>query len=424
MKTIILVHPCMSLELVFSVIKSEGYKIFSIITGFELTKINKNFIENASDYTFYGSVLAQEDQTKIDEIISTNQLTICGVINGLDSSVYYADFLAKKYIDPEIDLAYSKIRENKQAVNLCLTQNNLPSIRGFEMLTLNDLENIKGKLSDLKFPIVAKPSENTAAMSAFRVLNHSLEVDSYVNTFFMQENPYYRDNTIDKIVFQEYIDRLNYQEYVLDFVSYHGKHYCRSIIHYDKENVSGEYPISRFYRPMSLKDNPELSLLVDYVTQCLNALNVRNGFTHNEVFYDGQSEVLLVEINNRAAGGGLLELIDFSYESNPIRDYLSLTSHNTIPDMSIKDNTIAIDVYNTSSDMPNDFDFTDLTSEIQVLHFRNKKRHAHNYFEDYSRVDHVNACLFVSNPSSVMLENDSKTIVEREKLGRLFVSNT
>lgn len=423
MKTIILVHPSMSPKTTFAIIKSKGYKIFSIITSFELTRINIDFVRNNSDYVFEGSTNVLNDFGEIDKIILTNKLTVSGVLNGIDSSIYYADFLAKHYIDKKIDLDFSQIRLNKNAVNVCLEKNNIPMIGGVEMVSINEINRIKKKLSNLRFPIIGKPTENTAAMSAVRTLYSMSDVDAYIQEFFNQKNSYYSDKIIDKVIFQEYIDQLTNKEFVLDFVTYEGKHHCRGIIHYDKEIMSGRFPISRFYRALSLIKNPELIILINYVKSCLDALNVRHGLTHNEVFYDGQSRVLLIEINNRVAGGGLVELMTAVYGSNPIEDYLNLIEQNTLTDIENRHCAVNLDVYNCFADNPKDINLSKLSSRAEVLHFRNKKKNVSDFFEKYSRSEHVNACVLLANHSSNILEHDCSILIEREKTGYLFENN-
>lgn len=405
----------------FSTIKSKNYKILSIITGFESGKIDEAFIKNNSDYIFFGSTDVLKDSAEVNKIVLNNNLNICGIINGIDSTICYADFLVKKYLDEEVDLSYSKIRLNKNDVNICLDNNNIATIRGVELVSREDIDVIKKKLLDLNFPLVGKPTENTAAMAAFRVLYNMSDVDCYVQDFFQKKNPYYNDNVINKVVFQEYIDRLTNKEIVLDFVSYNGKHYCRGIVHYDKEIMLGRFPISRFYRVLSPSTNPELILLINYVKKSLDALRIRHGLTHNEVFYDGNSKALLVETNNRVAGGGLLELLDSTYGSNPINDYLKLISGDKLPEIEIKYNTIALDVYNKFMDNPENINISDLKSKVEILHFRNKKKIVSNYFENYSRVDYVNACLLLSNSSKSELDDDCKNIIHKEDEGSLFV---
>lgn len=423
MNTVILVHPCMSPRVTFDIIKKKGYKILSIITKFELNKIDRTFVKRNSDFLFEGGTEIETDFNNINAIILSNHLKICGVINGVDASVYYSDYLAKFYIDEEIELEFSKIRTNKNAVNLCLEEQKLDNIPGLELRSDINIDQLKEQIKVLNFPLVGKPSENTAAMSGFEVLYNMSDVERYIREYYNQKNPYYQDKLIEKIVFQKYIDRLDYKEYVLDFVSYKGRHYCQGIIHYDKEIIDEHYPISRFYRPLSLSTNPELTILVNYVENCLNALKVRNGLTHNEVFYDGKSMVLLVETNNRVAGGGLLELIDLAYGSNPIGIYLDLLLGNPVSEIKKNYHAIAMDVYNHFLSCPEEINLSGLNSATEILHFRNKRKTTKNYFEKFSRVDSVNACLLLSNESRYALERDCDTILYREKMGQLFISS-
>jgi hypothetical protein len=136
--TFIFVHPIMSIELMFQTVKDREYKIFTIITTFESHHLDMEILNFYSDFIFTGSDSPEKDITYIHQIISEQKFSVKGVINGLDASIYYADFLQKDILGYNIDLNSSKVRLNKYAVNIALQEKGIASIPSVEVVSNED----------------------------------------------------------------------------------------------------------------------------------------------------------------------------------------------------------------------------------------------------------------------------------------------
>eukprot|EP00397_Hematodinium_sp_SG-2012_P042365 GEMP01046846.1.p1 GENE.GEMP01046846.1~~GEMP01046846.1.p1 ORF type:complete len:456 (+),score=92.84 GEMP01046846.1:42-1409(+) len=102
----------------------------------------------------------------------------------------------------------------------------------------------------------------------------------------------------DKLLCQEFLDG---KEYVIDCVSYHGKHLLNCLWVYQKTRLPESKAIVYEYA-LTIESRGEIQdKIMHYVYKVLDALDIRNGPTHTEVIMvDG--EPCLVETNARMHG--------------------------------------------------------------------------------------------------------------------------
>jgi hypothetical protein len=420
--TFIFVHPIMSIELMFQTVKYKGYKIFTIITTFESQHLNMEILNFYSDFIFTGSNSPEKDITYIHQIISEQKFSVKGLINGLDASIYYADFLQKDILGYDIDLNSSKVRLNKYAVNIALQEKGIASIPSVEVVSNEDLITKADEIRKLEFPIVAKPAENTAAMSGVEFIYSLDELYSYMNRNLNKPNPYYSDNIINKVVLQKYIPEDKFNEFIIDFISYGGKHYCVGIAHFGNEIKENKYKIVRYYIPDTIDDYPKIRPLIEYVKNCLTALNVRYGFTHNELFWDHESQYHLIEINNRMAGGGMQEAYYNSYGNYPLTQYLNFLEGKPVIDIpnKRKSYSLVMHLYNLFVEGADQLCIKDINSFEKIVTFSLHSKQDANFYRNYTRANNINACILLNNSSKEELEKDIQTILSHEADGTLF----
>lgn len=420
---VIFVHPTLSLDFTYNqVVKQQGFDILTVVTSLENTKIEIDFIKKNSRFVFMGSDSPQNDIDQLKKFIAENKIEVFAVVNGIDSGIYYTDFLQKELLGYDIDLDASKTRLNKFNVNNRLEQHHLVAIPSVEITSKEDLKTKMIAIKNLGLPIVAKPSEDTAAMSAFEILYHIEDIPTYLDKYLGKTNAYYCDQVIKKIILQKYISLDKFEEFAIDFVSYQGRHYCCGILHYDKSVEESIYKLYRCYRPYTIDEIPQIQPVVAYINNCLTALDVRYGFTHNEVFWDKKNEYYLIESNNRMAGNGIIEAYHNSYGYSPLSNYIKLLkgkSIETIPSTR-KSYSIPLDIYNTSTDHANRIHVEDLESFQRIIHFRIKDKNKKDFYKHYTRADTINAAVLLNNASQDKLQHDINTILEREKNGTLF----
>lgn len=423
MKYVILVHPTLSVDFTFKILKSKGYKIFTIVTDIERGQIDTAFLKKHSDVYFHGSASPEDDLPRIKEIIEQQGLDVFIILNGIDSAIYYTDYLRKYVLGRDIDLKYSKIRLNKYAVNEVLEKAGIKTIPSLEVVSVDELHQKKEAiLSMSSWPLVAKPSENTAAMAGFAVVYCWDELLVHVTQLLGSSNAYYETKDVSKVIIQKFIDPRIYQEFVVDFVSFGSQHVNTGLLLYKKTIINDEL-VYRFSEPCAPDETPDANELIDYVKQILEALHVTYSATHNEVFWDQEkNDYYLIESNNRMAGR-INELYQKTYGISSLETLLLLAEGKPIPALpkQLLTYCVGMDLYNLTTDAPTKIaDLTNLSSLKKQIHFRGKGKPKLASFAHYSRASHIAASFILENKDRAQLEADIQTILDLEEKGTLF----
>lgn len=421
--TVLYVHPSMSVNLTFDLTHNHNYKVFSIVTKIESDKIELKKLQEQSDYFFAGGDNVELDYLAIKEIVEKNNLNIVSVVNGIDATLFYNDYLVNKFMNMDLDLEYSKIRTNKFEVHTVLEEANIHTIpssiireKPLSLLTLEHLEN------DISYPLIVKPTENTASMAGFRIINNRKELNDAVEQIIGNANEYY-GGTIDELIVQKYISLKDYDEYVIDFYTINGKHYLQGITIYDKIIRNNEI-IYRTYRPLTMSESASIEPLINYVQEIITTLKVKYGFTHNEVFWDGKDSFYFIESNNRFAGGGITNAYKNCYGYSPIETMLIGQNPDGI-DLPVVPNqnvyySLCLHIYNHGEILPTRINIEDLQSYQEIISFYPEKK-APLDIVDYNRAQHIAATILLSNASREQLYKDIELIIERENDCTLFI---
>lgn len=422
-KCIILIHPSMSVSLTIETIKKHGFKVFTVVTGIEGDKINSKALQASSDFFYIGSAEIENDYSEIQQIIESQHLEVKAIINGIDSSLYYSDYLTKRLIkNTGIDLEYSNIRLNKYLVQQIMDKNNIHSIPSFEVTSADLNSNELAIINSLGWPLIAKPSENTASMAGYKMANNLEELTNHLRINIGQNNSYYSDCIVDKMIIQKYISIQDHDEFVIDFVSHEGKHYLQGIVIYDKE-IHGKEIIYRTYRPLTLDEAPNIKPRIEYIENILNALKVNYGFTHNELFWDHQESAYFIESNNRMAGGGITDAYKRSYGYTPVESFIKLINNEEIESnypLKRHGHSLCMHIYNFHKDNPSKINLEYLESFEFIVSFYPQNKTPMN-FENYTRADHITATIVLYNKHKNLLKRDMDEIVKRENNGTLFI---
>ncbi len=423
---IILIHPQMSSQCLIREIKRRELNVISLIRTYEVAHLDIEFVLRHSDLYYQAEPDEQLAINELNSLIEANGFNVIGVINGIDSGRYQADALIKKHVDPSVELDYSLIRLNKFKVNEALKCSNIASIRGEQVLLSDPLETKLNAADHIGFPCVIKPSQDTAAMADVKIVHSPQELLQYFRERQGKENAYFQNSINDKFLIQQYIPHERFREFALDFVTVNGTHTCVGIIEYVFEKVDDKYSIRRKNQPLDLEAYPELSVLIDYTVECLDALHVRQGHTHNEVFWDGAQEVLLVESNNRVAGSGNVELYALYYGISPYAFYLDsmqakMPEHRFPVAHASEPHCLLLDLYNYTVDNPTSVNLQGLQSEVTLMHFRNKTKISPQFYIAYNRLESIACRVMIRASSALELEADIETLLARERDGSLFL---
>jgi hypothetical protein len=421
MEVIIFIHPWMWVKEMCTEAHLLGYKVLSVITNFEQTRIDNKLVVEESDFIFHGGNDPKLDLGNLSVLLKVICLKPIAVINGLDSAIYYADFIQKHLLYKEIDLNASNIRLNKYSVNETLMAANIAHINSVEITGYKELITKRAAIKKLGTPLVAKPSEDTAAMAGFEVLKHPDELQQYVKKYLGAVNKCFSDKTIQKAIVQSYISADDFTEYTFDFVSHKGKHECIGIGAYEVD----QYGVSKGYYILDVTERYKMEAAIQYVRDCLDALNVFSGFTHNEVFWDDSDRILLVESNARHIGQPGVRMYHYAYERSALKTLSDLIVGRGSLNYSLNrvGYSHSLCVYNCQIDNPTDLWLKGLSSRSEICMFRgkNQPKNASDFHLNYDRFSQLTAVIILFADNSQQLKIDVEKIREREKNGNLFV---
>jgi biotin carboxylase len=227
------------------------------------------------------------------------------VVPGAESGVLLADMLAAA-LTPALanEPSLSAARRHKGAMVESITAAGLRSIRTARVDSVAGAEAAVAAASLTGVDLVVKPvlsggSEDVTMLPGGTGLAELLaRLLGKVNVLNIRN---------DEILIQE---RLHGIEYVVDTLSWNGRHTVTDICRYEKGTDGGGFAVYQGIEFLPY-DAPGHAELVDYVGRALDALGVRFGLAHNEVMVTADGPVL-IESGVRVAGGSLPALTELA----------------------------------------------------------------------------------------------------------------
>ena len=419
-KVVIFVHPWMWAASMFADVRKRDLGILSVVTGAEGTRINPSWLEANSDHL----VRCEGEATDVAVVagyLKEHDLRATAVVNGLDSTLVFADAIQAHILGLELDLTASVVRLNKFKVNETLRAAGVPSVPTVRITSAGDVTTHEREITAFGSPFIAKPARDTAGMAGVEVLENIDGLKDYVERRLGQANGYYPDRTVSEIVVQQYMSPSRYREFTIDFLSVDGVHECVGI----SENQKDAKGVFRATVTFDTTAAPEFSVVTDYVRRCLNALDVRWGFSHNEVFWDMAEEVFLVETNNRYAGQPVTDLYELSYARSPLGPLLAREPARDGERVGLRlGYGAAVYLYNASTDNPDDLDLGDAAATARVVDFRGRGRNAipADFADQYDRARHIGAIVIIEGHSAAEVETLVADLIGRDIDGKVFLA--
>ncbi|HEY4092646.1 MAG TPA: hypothetical protein VGN46_14120 [Luteibacter sp.] len=417
---VVFVHPWMWAVSMFADVRARGLGIVSIVTGAEGTRIDPVWLAAHSDYVLHrqGNV---EEVSDISTVLQAEGLKPVAVINGLDSTLVFADAIQAHLLGLDLDLEASAVRLNKYAVNETLRRAGVPSVPTVRIRSEGDAATRVEAIAALGTPFIAKPAGDTAGMAGVELLaDHGALVD-YLRRRLGHANGYYPDQTVQEVVVQKYMASSRYREFTVDFLSVDGVHECVGI----SENQKDDQGVFRATVTFDTTASPGFAVVTAYVRRCLDALKVRWGFSHNEVFWDMAEEVFLVETNNRYAGQPVTDLYALSYERSPLAPLIERKPVTDAGRVSQRArHGAAVYLYNISTESPDALDLGEATPYARITDFRGKGRPAiaRDFASAYDRGRHIGAIVIIESDHAGEIERLTTDLVARDREGRVFVA--
>lgn len=159
----------------------------------------------------------------------------------------------------------------------------------FTEVSENDLNNLKDKLENIKFPVIVKPTDRSGSRAITKVLK-SEDLENAIKNAI--------SNSFEKkAIIEEYIDG---QEYSTECISFKGKH---NFLATTKKFTTGapNFIETAHIQPSGL-DEVAIEKVKKVVFKALDALGVENGASHSEFRIDKNGDVRIIEIGARMGG--------------------------------------------------------------------------------------------------------------------------
>ncbi|QTL52727.1 ATP-grasp domain-containing protein [Priestia aryabhattai] len=232
------------------------------------------------------------------------------IVPGAETGVELANEIAKELNLKRNDDDKVHARRNKYLMNEIIREKGLPTV---EQIKTGDLIEAKEWAVRLnKWPLVVKPL-HSAASDGVNFCHNKEGLDHAFNELVNKRNSLGILN--DEILVQRYLDG---QHYVVNAITYEGKHFITDIWTQEFHKGAG---VTVIYDSISLVPYNDVkhAEIVRYVKSTIDALGVKYGPTHTELRLTEEGP-RLIEVNCRTMGLSLKEEIisealSYSYSS-------------------------------------------------------------------------------------------------------------
>ncbi len=259
------------------------------------------------DLTHYAATFTYEDN--LDSLVQQlSAYPIACVIPGTELGVELADALSEALGLITNGTALSQTRRDKFLMAEALDKaglHTIPHIRTNNIDTL--MRWAKAHPPSQTQPLVIKPLKS-AGTDSVSICSNEKAIQVAFQNMIGSTSAVGTQN--DEVLAQTFIDA---DEYVVNTVSLDGKHYISDIWRYRKKRVNEGGMV---YDTMALLpwENEARQALAEYIYPTLDALGIKHGAAHSEIFVTHEGP-LLVEVNARLMGFGLAP--------EPLRECLS-----------------------------------------------------------------------------------------------------
>ena len=223
---------------------------------------------------------------------------IKAVITGLESGINLADLLSERLATPTNGTVKTQARTDKFQMAEALSASGLKTAKYFKS---NDFNKILYWIkNNTTYPVVLKPLSSGGTDGVFICMDDTEAKEAFKNILSSPKSLFGKKNV--EVLVQSY---LHGTEYIVNTVSCNGFHYVTDIWEYKKRLINGK-PI--YDRELLLSSNGSIqSMLIPYVFNVLDALDIKYGAAHHEVMLTKDGPVL-VEVGARVGGNVVPQL--------------------------------------------------------------------------------------------------------------------
>lgn len=268
------------------ILKKNGFNLIHV-----LSKEGKGTYKTHPDYLEFEDYIdfANEDWKNLLNTLSN--YNIKAVIPGAEEGVYVAEKLASILNLPGNDPKTTILRRDKSLMQLTLKKYGLDTITEIVLEKydyLNKLESFNN------YPSILKPVDDGGSINVFECHNKE-QVIQKARKLFNSNNS--MAQSITRLILQE---KINSKEFIVNTFTTNGEHFITDIWSYKKTYIENGGIIPEMVSLESLEIY--YKKFIPYISRILEALNVENGASHIEIFYD-EKHFRLIELGARVMGG-------------------------------------------------------------------------------------------------------------------------
>jgi biotin carboxylase len=213
--------------------------------------------------------------------IKINGITTIGTDIAMPSVNYIADKL--NLIGNSLNSTL--ISTDKFEMRKALSSKGIPCPR-FAFYNHNNFKNEEG----FQFPIIVKPSDRSGSRGVTKVFNVEETNNAILKAL---------ENSINKrVIVEEFIN--SEREFSVEVISYKGKHY--PLVVTDKVTTREPYFVELAQHQPANINKESKEKIFNVTIEVLNALQIKNGASHTEVYLLDNGEVRVVECAGRMGG--------------------------------------------------------------------------------------------------------------------------
>lgn len=281
-------------------LKERGWECVAIYSGVSYKEhFTSNSIENNTDTNHCKYTISTHSD--INHVLEeAEKFNINFILAGSEDGVLYADKL-----NDHLGLKFNGMKKSlaRRDKSLMHQEVKKAGLKVPEQTTINSFEQGRRWIqkNKINFPVVIKPKASCSSDGVYICHDWQqlkIAVKSNLN------NTDIFNNVMDELLIQEFIDG---NEYVVNGVSFDGKHYFTDIWASSKSSHNGSDVVYESIKNL-LPNDLNQQVLKNYAQKVLDALDFQIGPSHMEIKINGQGEPILIEVGARIAGTNMHRL--------------------------------------------------------------------------------------------------------------------
>jgi biotin carboxylase len=290
---ILIINPLVASLRTWRYFSERGFAIVALLLQSDTPEYISKILKNTPwDYKIEGTGNIEADLEQVQQLQKDVPM-VYGYI-GCENAVEYGEKLLKRlFPDLSNDPSTSALRFDKYAMNECLREHNISSIKQLKIKDMTSPPSLDLSLETFSYPLVLKPNFNSAGAADVFFCDNKEDLLSNLLKF---NHPALFGGSIE-ILLQE---KISGEEYFVDTFSWQGQHHLSSIVHCPKQMNENQ----THYHALTLLDetDPDYIPIFNYTKKVLDCLGVNFGFAHTEIIMTKAGDIKLIEINLRPSG--------------------------------------------------------------------------------------------------------------------------